>query len=456
MGTLQTPQAKATGGAVEIKVKSKSRGRGRPRHMGKAEKANLISQTGLLFLCRQRPTLPHTFACSTIGPAGLNLRRFAGVSEAGARSRNPERFVRGISNFRVLDGNGRLILRLSCAIIGAQGACMALDLRSYLLKYHESCKGAYDFPKIEKGLNPLREGRERLKPEHIKRIFHPDNTPFTIFWPNPKKEDLDKIAKKPLLVDLKSQDQEALARKMLGVFHNTGVVSIILRFIHPDVFGVFSTPVLNALQVNNNSTVKLYLAYCEELVAWKDHFHMTSVADTEMAILNLAQTIKGKDSEEARRATGEFAKDVWVQRRRVTNAVAAFLRTFKESTLGNLELAKILVEQDARIAGMIAGFEYERLLGEASWRFRGRKLGRGEAADLLNDLAFHGELSGDDRCKLDKVWDTRNDAVHELAPPKVDVVEEMIDQTKRICSGWDRTVASKRGQTLLKSQAADG
>src|ERR1017187_4644179 len=25
-------------------------------------------------LCRQRPTLPHTFACSTIGPAGLNCR----------------------------------------------------------------------------------------------------------------------------------------------------------------------------------------------------------------------------------------------------------------------------------------------------------------------------------------------------------------------------------------------
>src|SRR5262249_5163152 len=40
---------------------------------------------------RQRPTLPHTFAYSTIPPAGLNLRRFAGVSEAGARSRNPER-----------------------------------------------------------------------------------------------------------------------------------------------------------------------------------------------------------------------------------------------------------------------------------------------------------------------------------------------------------------------------
>src|ERR1035438_2633087 len=62
--------------------------------------------TWSLYLCRRRPTLPHTFARSTIGPAGLNLRRFAGVSEAGARSRNPERFVRGISN-RAIGPAGR-------------------------------------------------------------------------------------------------------------------------------------------------------------------------------------------------------------------------------------------------------------------------------------------------------------------------------------------------------------
>src|SRR5260370_2740385 len=77
-----------------------------------AEKANLISQTGL-YLCRQLPTLPHTFACSTIGPAGLNFRvrdgngwnprgkitdksrRLAGVSEAGAAAEIPSAVCEG-------------------------------------------------------------------------------------------------------------------------------------------------------------------------------------------------------------------------------------------------------------------------------------------------------------------------------------------------------------------------
>src|SRR2546425_3677795 len=39
----------------------------------KTEKAIQISLDSL-YLCRRRPTLPHTFACSTIGPAGLNFR----------------------------------------------------------------------------------------------------------------------------------------------------------------------------------------------------------------------------------------------------------------------------------------------------------------------------------------------------------------------------------------------
>ena len=43
------------------------------KQIAQTEKARLLSQSGL-YLCRQRPTLPHTFACSTIGPAGLNCR----------------------------------------------------------------------------------------------------------------------------------------------------------------------------------------------------------------------------------------------------------------------------------------------------------------------------------------------------------------------------------------------
>jgi hypothetical protein len=92
----------------------------------KREKANLISQTGL-YLCRQLPTLPHTFARSTIGPAGLN--------------------------FRVRDGNGwnprgkitdnlEQLLATSSWLLARPGRCglpciPATDLRCKLVKERE-------------------------------------------------------------------------------------------------------------------------------------------------------------------------------------------------------------------------------------------------------------------------------------------------------------------------------
>ena len=56
------------------------------------------------YLCRRRPTLPHTFACSTIGPAGLD--------------------------FRVRDGNGYFPRGKITGIEGARGILSAARSRS--------------------------------------------------------------------------------------------------------------------------------------------------------------------------------------------------------------------------------------------------------------------------------------------------------------------------------------
>ncbi len=56
--------------------------------------------------------LPHTFACSTIGPAGLNLRRLEGVSAAAQRQaedfcRSPERSEGSLSAMRYVSPGSR-------------------------------------------------------------------------------------------------------------------------------------------------------------------------------------------------------------------------------------------------------------------------------------------------------------------------------------------------------------
>jgi len=80
--------------------------------------------------------------------------------------------------------------------------------------------------------------------------------------------------------------------RLLEVFHNVGVVSLVLRFVHPQHFRVFSTPVHHLVQVNRGATVELYLAYCEELAQWAAHFGIPSVAETEMALWAFVETTK--------------------------------------------------------------------------------------------------------------------------------------------------------------------
>jgi len=324
---------------------------------------------------------------------------------------------------------------------------VGLNLKAHLGKFPEVCKRkfgrTYDFSALEKRFVPLREGERRLAARDISHIFHPENTPFGRYWPQPNKKDLDKVlSAKQIGLDLKTQDQHGLVKGLLSVFHNVGVVSIVLRLVHPGQFGVFSTPVLYLLQINRAATVDLYLAYCEELAAWAKHFAIPTVAETEMAIWSLAESIKDTEpNKEAAAAARSFDDDLWIQRRRAAHVVGPFLRRH-----GRLQLARILLDEDPRLAGKIAADEYERLLGVASVRFCRRSLPskKGAAEQLIDELELKQRISAPEKVELRRVWETRNAAVHPggSAPTRAEV-DVMIDRIEAICSGWDEGAARK-------------
>jgi hypothetical protein len=95
---------------------------------------------------------------------------------------------------------------------------------------------------------------------------------------------------------------------------------------------------------------------------------------------------------------------------------------------------------------MIAGAEYERLLGVASLRFLERELSSEDGANavLLGELQFRGKISKGERVKLNEVWVIRNKAVHgrELPPP-ASAVNRMIDSIEKICGSWEPSETSR-------------
>jgi hypothetical protein len=318
---------------------------------------------------------------------------------------------------------------------------VGLDLKSYLHKFPEVCRQkfgrSYDFAAVEKRFVPLREGQRWLAAKDVVHIFHPDNTSFAKYWPQPNEKDLDKsLSANHIMVGPLDGHQQSLVLSLLKVFHNLGVVSLVLRFVRPRNFGVFSTPVLHLVQVNRGATVELYLAYCEELAQWAAHFGIASVAETEMALWTFAETTKDVGTAKAV-AAKDFENDLWIQRRRVAHVVRPFLRQY-----GRLQLAQILVDEDARLAGKIAAEEYERLLGIASVKFCGRPLPRkkGAAEHLIDELERKRMISLPEKTELRRVWETRNAAIHPAElPPTRAAVEVMIDRILSICASWDQS-----------------
>ena len=154
----------------------------------------------------------------------------------------------------------------------------------------------------------------------------------------------------------------------------------------------------------------LYLAYCDELRVWKEHFQLPSVASTETALWTYHElTIEELEAADGVSVRTAFDADIWIQRRRVAQVLRPFLNKY-----GPLELARILVYEDANLAGMIAGEEYERLLRFAARRLCGglKLYVKGATEVLFDKLLEGGHISPGDRALLRRAWSARCAAVH--------------------------------------------
>lgn len=319
---------------------------------------------------------------------------------------------------------------------------MPLNLLRILDQFDPICRSkfgrTYSFSELEATFRDHATGKRHLTAKDVARIFNAENTPFAKYWPRPHSKVLEEVlAKDRIYIGPLTEDRKTLVQNLLSIFHNIGTASLLLRFVHPDQFGIFSTPVIHLLQVTRPTTVDLYLAYCDELAQWRQHFKLRSVAQTETALWTYAEMAKIVDGNaEAASARQEFDDDMWIQRERAAQVLRPFFRKY-----GRLQLAQILLDEDAILAGKIAAEEYERLLGMASWHLRQRPLQRGKGASegLIEELAGRGYIRSEDKIELQRIWQTRNRVVHPSGKrPERAEVEVMIDFIERICVPWEK------------------
>ncbi len=321
-----------------------------------------------------------------------------------------------------------------------EASMAGFDLREYLNRFPDICRTkfgrAYNFGALERDFDQLRAGKRWLVARDVVKLFEPARTPFGQYWAEPRERDLDTTLKQEHLYMTPAPSDRELIERLLVVLHNIGVVSLVLRFVHPERFGVFSTPVVNLLQIHRPTTVELFMAFCDELREWRKHFRLESVADTSTALWTFHEMTKGENSApDAKAARAAFDADVWVQRRRVGQALRPFFKKY-----GPLELGRILVEEHPKLAGKVAGEEYERRLRDIARRL-GLRLGVKGSVDILFDrLEQNGYITLEQKTLLRRIWVTRNKSVHPVATLTQEEVENMIDTIEQICLAWDAQV----------------
>jgi hypothetical protein len=323
---------------------------------------------------------------------------------------------------------------------------MQFDLRTYLERFPEVCETkfgrTFSFRQLERRFQKLRDGERWLAAKDVMLLFDPQVTPFGRYWAAPAEKPLDhELSTRHIMLAPLPQRPGVLIQTLLEPLHSLGIVSLILRFVHPQRFGIFSTPVVDIVQVQRATAVGIYLAFCEELQEWQSNFHLESVSDTEMALWTFAEICRGSQGEEAaRQAQREFAACHWAQRRRAGNVLKPFFDSY-----GALGLARILTDQAPKLAGKIAGEEYERLLNAASMKFYGKPISdaKGAVHALLDSMLREDRIKPGERTELRFVWETRNRAVHHRDSVSPEEVEVMIDRIERICAGWDSFPAGR-------------
>lgn len=147
-----------------------------------------------------------------------------------------------------------------------------------------------DFERIEIRLQHLRKG-DALKYSDLENIADDNCWPFNKYWMWPSKEQIEEKLKSTTgwFKDLPKNEEEIIGN-LCGIFKNIALVSIILRFLWPKHYVIYSRPPLKILRTERGSNdLEEYLNYVQEMKLFRKTFGVAKTADVDMIVWAIAQ-----------------------------------------------------------------------------------------------------------------------------------------------------------------------
>ena len=220
---------------------------------------------------------------------------------------------------------------------------------------------SFNLEAIEDDVRTLRQARRKLKVSDLESFRNKDHWWFERYWVLPSSTDVDPhLEDKTFDFHQLSKNNEdthkerAVINDLLSAFRSIELVSIILRFIRPESFGILSPPVERVLDVRRGSgAVETYIYYLRDLRKIRDHYEgLPRAADADKALWVLHEKCFSEPPEDPAMKQ-EYERDVFMQRLRAANLVAPL------ESLSLPRLAEALETVRNDLAGLVGCYAFE-------------------------------------------------------------------------------------------------
>lgn len=241
-------------------------------------------------------------------------------------------------------------------------------LHACLGLFVEVSKERYGYPfnlkAIEDDVQHLRT-KKKITYQDLVYFTNPERWWFDRFWVLPSSSQVDAdLEKASFDFHQLSRGNEGSIKEsqtiqaLLDAFRSIELVSIILRFVRPDSFGILSPPVEQVLCVRRGfNAAETYLYYLSDLRAIRNRFKLQRAADADMAlwVLHYMCFTNPPINPDIKH---EFNQDPFMLNLRAKNLVAPL----SELTLSRLAQALGTVRDD--LAGLVGAYSFESAIRE--------------------------------------------------------------------------------------------
>jgi hypothetical protein len=296
----------------------------------------------------------------------------------------------------------------------------------WLVEFHkrvpEAAKRAgapeLDYGSVEQAFEPARR-RMRVGPDELRILEEKTQWAYGQWFPP-----LSSTMKSPISLPEELEDEKAkkeAIRLLYESLKHIEVVSVVLRFLCPEQFGIISPPVvaiLNLVPKVGEEHGDHYLRYIGQLLDMVAYYKvLPRAADVDMALWTATHLLLDT---KYKKFTEKMEGDEYFQEARLRNLLIGLGWRGPEDDRQRLLFARVLVERDYVSAAAIAARVFEWLLDMIGRRFH---INKWDLPRTKHESATGALVSALDERKeicelglrpgnLPDWWDWRNEAVH--------------------------------------------